>query len=164
MAFFYCFATSLGTFFVFGSCGPGTAASTHRLWLKSAVSLISTWRNLVLLSLTAETWSPIFRPERPSFHPVSVQMSFCILQGLKPSAWDSFGQSPSSARQSLLQPAMALKCYVQLEAVSLSPPDSLHVAQCFLESRLQRFIHHSTNIYEVPAISWGSLKELDIQH
>lgn len=137
MASFCCFAMSLGSFFIFRSRGLGTRASRPRHGLKFAVSLISTWRNLELLSLTAETWSPIFRPESPSFHPVSVSMSFCILQGLEPSACDSFGQSPSSIRQCLLQLVMALKRHVQLEGSFSSSPDSLHVAQCFLESRLQ---------------------------
>lgn len=52
-------------------------------------------------SLMDETWSSIFRPERPNPHLAPVQMPLCILQGLEPSACDSFGASTSLVCQCL---------------------------------------------------------------
>lgn len=103
-------AASLCSSFICKSRGPGPTASTHWLWLKFSVILISKCRKLSLLSSTGETRSPIFRWEQPSLHPVSVKMSLCILQGWSQVHRTALDRARLQHVSAFVWLVMALKC------------------------------------------------------
>lgn len=119
--------------------------STSWLLLKLAVGLISKGRNLELLSSINRAWSPIFRPKRPSLPPMSVQMAFCIMWGLEPSVWDSFGQSPSWECQRLCATGDGLEMLSVMKGLLLkSTWQFASGSECFL-GRVTSDVHSSFN-------------------